>query len=82
MALAPGGRVCFLDDSSRERAGERVVADQATPGVWRRLRDGSEHRVKVYYSPAGLAARLAELGWSVEIRETSPVACRDRSSDQ
>lgn len=71
-ALAPGGRVCFLDDSSRERVGERVVADQATPAVWRRLRDGSEHRVvKVYYSPAELAARLAELGWSAEIRKTS-----------
>ena len=70
-ALASGGRVCFLDDTSRERAGERFVADQATPAVWRRLRDGSEHRViKVYYSPAALAARLAELGWSAEIHET------------
>jgi SAM-dependent methyltransferase len=72
MALAPAGRVCFLDDSIRERAGERFVADQATPTVWRRLRDGSEHRViKVYYSPGELAGRLAELGWSAEIRETS-----------
>jgi SAM-dependent methyltransferase len=72
MALAPGGRVCFLDDSSRERAGERFVPDQETPTVWRRLGDGSEHRVvKVYRSPAELAARLAELGWSAEIRETS-----------
>jgi SAM-dependent methyltransferase len=72
MALAAGGRVCFLDDSSRERAGERFVPDQATPAVWRRLRDGSEHRVvKVYYSPGELAARLAELGWSAEIREAS-----------
>jgi ubiquinone/menaquinone biosynthesis C-methylase UbiE len=82
MALAAGGRVCFLDDSSRERAGERFLADQATPAVWRRLRDGSEHRVvKAYYSPAGLAARLAELGWLAEIRETSTpllvgTACR------
>jgi SAM-dependent methyltransferase len=72
MALVPGGRVCFLDDTSRERASERFVADQATPTVWRRLRDGSEHRVvKVYYSPGELAARLAELGWSAEIGETS-----------
>jgi len=72
VALAPDGRVCFLDDSSRERAGERFVPDQATPAVWRRLRDGSEHRVvKAYYSPAELAARLAELGWSAEICETS-----------
>jgi SAM-dependent methyltransferase len=72
MALAPGGQVCFLDDSSRERASERFVPDQATPTVWRRLRDGSEHRViKVYYSPAELAARLAKLGWSAAIHETS-----------
>jgi hypothetical protein len=69
-ALAPGGRVCFLDDSGQGRAGERFVSGQATPAVWRRLRDGSEHRVvKVYYSPAELAARPAELGWSAEIRE-------------
>ena len=72
MALAPGGRVCFLDDSSRERASERFVPDQAAPTVWRRLRDGSEHRViKVYYSPGELAARLAKLGWSAAIHETS-----------
>jgi SAM-dependent methyltransferase len=71
-ALAPGGRACFIDSSHRERAVERVLPDQATPAVWRRMRDGSEHRVvKVYYSPAELAARLAELGWSASIHETS-----------
>jgi trans-aconitate methyltransferase len=48
-ALAPGGSVCFVDDLGRERASERFVPDQAAPAVWRRLRDGSEHRVvKVY----------------------------------
>ena len=71
-ALAPGGWVCFIDDHDQERANERFAPDQAAPAVWRPLRDGSEHRVvKVYYSPAELAARLAELGWSAEIRETS-----------
>jgi ubiquinone/menaquinone biosynthesis C-methylase UbiE len=71
-ALAPGGQVCFIDSSSQERGSEQVLADQATPAVCRRLRDGSEHRVvKVYYTPGELAARLAELGWSTEIRETS-----------
>jgi O-methyltransferase involved in polyketide biosynthesis len=69
-ALAPGGRVCFVDDTDRERAGERVVPEQATPAVWRRLRDGSEHRVvKV---PAELADRLAELGWSASITRPAP----------
>jgi len=71
-ALAPGGRVCFVDDSDQERAGERFVSEQPTPTVWRRLGDGSEHRVvKVYHRPGALAASLAELGWSAEVRETS-----------
>jgi hypothetical protein len=49
------------------------VTGQATPAVWRPLRDGTEHRVvKVYYTPGELAARLAELGWSAEIRGTRP----------
>jgi SAM-dependent methyltransferase len=85
MALAPGGRVCVVDDSDRERAGERVVPDQATPAVWRRLGDGTEHRVvKVFYSPAELAARLAELGWSASIHETRTpllVGTAQRTSD-
>ena len=71
-ALAPGGRACFVDDSDQARAGERVVPGPATPAVWRRLRDGTQHRVvKVYYPPGELAARLGELGWSARIRESS-----------
>jgi demethylmenaquinone methyltransferase/2-methoxy-6-polyprenyl-1,4-benzoquinol methylase len=83
--LARDGRVCFLDDTSQARASERELADQATAAVWRPLRDGSEHRVvKVYYSPGELAARLAELDWSAEIRETSTsllVGTAQRTSD-
>jgi len=72
-ALAPGGWVCFVDDRDQERTNERFVTDQATPAVWRPLRDGSEHRVvKVYYTPGQLTAKLAALGWSAAIRETSP----------
>ena len=72
VALAPGGRVCFIDDSDQQRAGERFVSDQATPAVWRPLGDGTQHRVvKVYYTPGALAARLAGLGWSADVRETS-----------
>jgi SAM-dependent methyltransferase len=85
MSLAPGGRVCFVDDSDRERAGERFVPDQATPTVWRRLGDDSQHRVvKVYYTPAELAARVAELGWSAEIGDTTTpllVGTAPRTSD-
>lgn len=69
-ALAPGGRVCFVDSLSREREDERVLPNQATPTVWRRLRDGSDRRVvKVYYSPAELEARVAELGWTASVHE-------------
>lgn len=85
-ALAPGGQACFLDSSNREREEERILPDQPTPTVWRRLRDGSDHRVvKVFYSPAELAARLAELDWSASVRETGvPLlvgTARPRSSD-
>jgi SAM-dependent methyltransferase len=72
LALAPGGWACFVDDSERARAGERFVPGQATPAVWRPLRGGSDHRVvKVYYAAGELVARLAELGWSAEVRHTS-----------
>jgi SAM-dependent methyltransferase len=85
MALAPGGRVCFVDDSDQERAGERFLSEQPTPAVWRRLGDGSEHRiVKVYYTPGELTASLAEVGWSAEVRETSTpllVGTAQRTSD-
>ena len=84
-ALTPGGRVCFVDDSVEERANERLVPGQPTPAVWRRLRDGSEHRVvKVFYTPGQLTARLAELGWSAGVRETSTpllVGTARRTSD-
>jgi SAM-dependent methyltransferase len=71
-ALAPGGQVCVVDSSTRDREDERVVPDQTTPSVWRRLPDGSDRRVvKVFYSPAELTARLAKLGWAASIRESS-----------
>jgi SAM-dependent methyltransferase len=71
-ALAPGGRACFLDTSDRVRDIEWVLRGQPAPSVRRRLRDGSEYRVvKTFYSPAELAARLAELGWTATIREVA-----------
>ena len=51
--------------------GERVVPGQTVPSVWRSLADGSDHRVvKVFYTPAELEARLADLGWTARVRET------------
>jgi len=40
--------------------------------------------VRVYYRPGALAARLAELGWSAEVHETSTpllVGTARRTSD-
>ncbi len=68
--LKPGGHACFLDTNDHEQETEDVLAGQPAPAVRRRLRDGSEYRVvKLFYSPADLTARLAELGWSADIRQ-------------
>lgn len=71
-ALVPGGRACFLDESDRACDSERMLGGQPAPSVRRRLRDGRQYlAVKVFYSPAELAARLAELGWTATIREVA-----------
>jgi hypothetical protein len=50
-------------------AREQLIADAPTPVVERRLTTGARYRtVKVLYAPDALKARLAELGWDVEIR--------------
>jgi SAM-dependent methyltransferase len=69
-ALNQGGHVCFLDTNDREAETEEVLTGQPAPAVRRRLRDGSDYRVvKLFYSPRDLTARLAELGWSADIRQ-------------
>jgi SAM-dependent methyltransferase len=83
-ALAPGGRVCFVDDSDRERAGERFCARPGDTGglapAWRRQRapggQGLLHAGSAYgqVGRAGLVGRRP--------RDEHPVACRDRSKDQ
>jgi hypothetical protein len=71
-ALTPGGRGLLRRRQRPRTRGRTFCPDQATPAVWRRLGDGSEHRVvKVYYTPGQLTARLAELGWSADVRKTS-----------
>jgi SAM-dependent methyltransferase len=65
--LAPGGRVFFADDAYR-------TPDELVDGavVRRRLSDGSRHRlVKTPHDPASLRAQLNELGWGIEVRQTS-----------
>ncbi len=72
-ALKPGGRVFFID-SQRSQTG--TAADQTLQPdeqfeQTRRLNDGASYTiVKVYYSPADLQARLAQLGWDAAVRRT------------
>ena len=68
--LTPGGRVFFVDDAFRTP--DELVEGEESTTVRRRLNDGSSHRaVKVPHTPAGLVARLAELGWRFGIRRTA-----------
>ncbi|MCW5879875.1 MAG: methyltransferase domain-containing protein [Anaerolineae bacterium] len=72
-ALKPGGRVFFID-SQRSQTG--TAADQTLQldeqvEQTRRLNDGNSYTiVKIYYTPADLQARLAQLGWDVTVRRT------------
>lgn len=62
-ALAPHGKVVFVDEGPGATAREEVAADV------RRLDDGSRYRiVKVLHDPDQLTADLTELGWSTDIR--------------
>ena len=72
-ALAPGGRVFFIDSVRTERS---TAADHRLPGsgedtMTRRLDDGREFQIiKRFYDPAGLTTQLARLGWSAQIATT------------
>ncbi|MGH2693264.1 MAG: class I SAM-dependent methyltransferase [Actinomycetota bacterium] len=66
-ALAPQGRVFFMDEGAHDRWHEEVI-DPSIPLVRRRLRDGSEHRVvKALWEPEELEDRLRGLGWDVTV---------------
>lgn len=86
-ALAPDGRVFFIDNAHPDRGPPSVqrrfrrdgpryegidsLTDTALGVSWRRTRDGREFPiVKVWWEPEPLRARLAELGWDVEISTT------------
>lgn len=73
-ALAPGGRVFFLDSLYNETSTARdhqLEGDDAT-SVTRRLNDGSTYRiVKVFYQPSELQERLTPLSWTIGVQTTS-----------
>ncbi len=72
-ALAPGGRVFFIDSAPSPYSS--AVDHTPTPGeqtMLRRLADGREYRiVKHWFEPATLQQRIAALGWRVEVAMTS-----------
>jgi SAM-dependent methyltransferase len=84
-ALAPGGRVFFLDSARPARAIENGPAGwresksvegadaRATSDVTERtLRDGSTYSVvKRYWEPGRLAGELAAIGWDAHVGETT-----------
>ncbi len=73
-ALAPGGRVFFLDSARSDfaSAADHKLPDPGEQVMLRRLADGREYRiVKHWFEPARLQRRLAELGWSAQVQMTS-----------
>jgi ubiquinone/menaquinone biosynthesis C-methylase UbiE len=75
-ALAPGGRVFFVDSMGPETSDEkgRRSRDPKDSTTVRRINDGREFRiVKVFYEPAALERRLADLGWRFSVRTTGHI---------
>ncbi|MDQ4127766.1 MAG: class I SAM-dependent methyltransferase [Actinomycetota bacterium] len=72
-AVRPGGRAFFVDSLRAETRDEKERLGRAPRGhtTTRRLNDGREFRiVKVFFEPAALERRLAELGWRFSVRAT------------
>lgn len=76
-ALAPGGRVAFVDEIRdawrNEDFAEEFIDDPSKPLVRRPLRDGRTFNViKVFWDPDELEARLSDLGWDIKVRPAGP----------
>jgi ubiquinone/menaquinone biosynthesis C-methylase UbiE len=72
-ALAPGGRVFFIDSlySESSTASDHRLEGQEATTLTRRLNDGQEFRiVKVFYQPERLATQLDTLGWQAAAQAT------------
>jgi demethylmenaquinone methyltransferase/2-methoxy-6-polyprenyl-1,4-benzoquinol methylase len=80
-ALAPGGRVLFVDED--DRCAERADGhgSDALPTATRRLRDGREFDiVKVFWRPTDLARTLAELGWDADVQRVGDTFLRGNAA--
>ncbi|MHB8573391.1 MAG: class I SAM-dependent methyltransferase [Candidatus Dormibacteria bacterium] len=69
LALAPGGRVFFIDELVWDgvEGYERSLGDERGTAV-RQLEDGRTFRlIKIYHTPGELEDRLAGLGWNARV---------------
>jgi SAM-dependent methyltransferase len=72
--LAPRGRIFFVDSRYQETstAVDHILPERSATVLQRRLNDGREYRVyKIFYDREELTRRLADLGWSFEIEQTT-----------
>ncbi|HET7460114.1 MAG TPA: class I SAM-dependent methyltransferase [Longimicrobium sp.] len=72
-ALKPGGRAFFVDSL---RTVDSTAKDHVLPDddvvLERKLNDGRRFNIyKVFYHPADLAAKLADIGWRAEVKGTA-----------
>ena len=69
-ALAPNGRVMFVDDGHRTT--EELTHGPQSSTIERRLRDGRRFRaVKLALEPEPLERSLRDLGWAIEIQRVA-----------
>lgn len=70
-ALRPGGRFLVVDEGSETDREERRIDDDPEVAV-RTIADGREFRmVKVFLEPGAFAVRMAQLGWTVALTDSS-----------
>jgi demethylmenaquinone methyltransferase/2-methoxy-6-polyprenyl-1,4-benzoquinol methylase len=69
-ALAPNGRVFFADDAYR--TADELIEGESSSTIRRRLEDGTSFRaIKVPHTAQELQRRLSDLGWDIQVRQTS-----------
>ena len=72
-ALKPDGRFFFVDSRYEQTstAKDHQLPDRAATTLTRRLNDGRAFQIyKVFYEADALQARLAQLGWKAEVKQT------------
>ena len=68
--LLPKGRVFFADDAYITP--DEPIEGEGSTAIRRRLEDGSAFRaIKVPHTPADLERRLTDLGWEIQVHQTS-----------